>query len=179
MIFISIQMCYLYLLINVWFSCVGSVLFRVFVVFHQPSRTCLVLSASLFLINGFRASSLKSNFEPSNPRYVSFFLSSDVFFLRHHNLGLRTRIVYVCYVLSSMCQKGLNQDVLLSEIFDRFLSNWRVSLNCSLRMRLRMPWQSHIRTWMKRLILSPSLGWVFVFYFYFTHWEVEAWFQPN
>ncbi|KAG4377680.1 hypothetical protein GLYMA_18G184100v4 [Glycine max] len=46
-------------------------LFRVFVVFLQPSRTCLVSSVSLFLIHGFRASSLKSNFKPSNPRTQS------------------------------------------------------------------------------------------------------------
>lgn len=44
----------------------------VFDIFPQPSSfvlsTCLVLWVSLFLINGFRASSPKSNFEPSNPK---------------------------------------------------------------------------------------------------------------
>jgi len=61
-------------------------------------------------------------------------------------------------VVCSMYLKELNQVGLLWEICLPFSRNWRLFRSFLLRMRSRLYWKSHIRIWMMKLILSPSLG---------------------
>lgn len=65
----------------------------------------------------------------------------------------------------SMFLKELNRVVLLWEICLPFSRNWRLFRSFLQRMRLRLYWKSHIRIWMMKLILSPSLGWALFLFF--------------
>lgn len=144
-----------------YFVCVGAVLFlQLFDIFPRPkfnmSSFVGVLVSDQWLQSQFTQVELRTL---KSKVSICFFVCLFVPLFSSSSESWSETWIVLCS-FSSMYRRGLNRDVLLWEICHPFLRNWRLSLNSSPRMRLRLSWQSRIRTWMKKLTLSPSLGWV-------------------